>query len=258
MKCRGKDVFVLTDNTNPCCFLFAGEPLHGYRVCIQAILQDKPKIATQNLPEVSECVLKFCLWLRAFWWDKLVTSAGSFCSRGTFPSADSHMYILICCIYHVLVFLSSIWSCCGQFRIVQWSVWPSCGLWVRLDFLTSVRDYEVIEFLHIFAQLKTCALVQNDCRSILSPYCDPITSGQLSVELFPPAFIVTTCDWISLVDLSPWESTDSAHLDSFWGEVVAWEKCWTEVPFNGAACYTWTSVEIMGCLDLNGSIKMPL
>ncbi|CAG12945.1 unnamed protein product [Tetraodon nigroviridis] len=27
-----------------------GEPLHGYRVCIQAILQDKPKIATQNLP----------------------------------------------------------------------------------------------------------------------------------------------------------------------------------------------------------------
>lgn len=37
-------------------FLFPGEPLHGYRVCIQAILQDKPKIATQNLPEVSECV----------------------------------------------------------------------------------------------------------------------------------------------------------------------------------------------------------
>ncbi|KAK2855993.1 hypothetical protein Q5P01_004728 [Channa striata] len=28
----------------------AGEPLHGYRVCIQAVLQDKPKIATQNLP----------------------------------------------------------------------------------------------------------------------------------------------------------------------------------------------------------------
>lgn len=36
--------------------LFPGEPLHGYRVCIQAILQDKPRIATQNLPEVSECV----------------------------------------------------------------------------------------------------------------------------------------------------------------------------------------------------------
>uniref|UniRef100_A0A1A8MFP5 Transmembrane protein 214 n=1 Tax=Nothobranchius pienaari TaxID=704102 RepID=A0A1A8MFP5_9TELE len=31
-----------------------GEPLHGYRVCIQAILQDKPKIATQNLPEYLE------------------------------------------------------------------------------------------------------------------------------------------------------------------------------------------------------------
>uniref|UniRef100_A0A8D3DTV2 Transmembrane protein 214 n=1 Tax=Scophthalmus maximus TaxID=52904 RepID=A0A8D3DTV2_SCOMX len=31
-----------------------GEPLHGYRVCIQAILQDKPRIATQNLPEYFE------------------------------------------------------------------------------------------------------------------------------------------------------------------------------------------------------------
>ncbi|XP_040015984.1 transmembrane protein 214 [Gasterosteus aculeatus] len=31
-----------------------GEPLHGYRVCIQAILQDKPRIATQNLPEYLE------------------------------------------------------------------------------------------------------------------------------------------------------------------------------------------------------------
>ncbi|KAJ3606172.1 hypothetical protein NHX12_025693 [Muraenolepis orangiensis] len=30
------------------------EPLHGYRVCIQAILQDKPRIATQNLPEYLE------------------------------------------------------------------------------------------------------------------------------------------------------------------------------------------------------------
>ncbi|XP_013885596.1 transmembrane protein 214 [Austrofundulus limnaeus] len=32
----------------------SGEPLHGYRVCIQAILQDKPKIASQNLPEYLE------------------------------------------------------------------------------------------------------------------------------------------------------------------------------------------------------------
>ncbi|XP_074471033.1 transmembrane protein 214 [Sebastes fasciatus] len=31
-----------------------GEPLHGYRVCIQAILQDKPRIATINLPEYLE------------------------------------------------------------------------------------------------------------------------------------------------------------------------------------------------------------
>uniref|UniRef100_A0A8C5I7U8 Transmembrane protein 214 n=1 Tax=Gouania willdenowi TaxID=441366 RepID=A0A8C5I7U8_GOUWI len=32
----------------------SGEPLHGYRVCIQAILQDKSRIATQNLPEYLE------------------------------------------------------------------------------------------------------------------------------------------------------------------------------------------------------------
>ncbi|XP_041831329.1 transmembrane protein 214 [Melanotaenia boesemani] len=32
----------------------SGEPLHGYRVCIQAILQDKPKLATQSLPEYLE------------------------------------------------------------------------------------------------------------------------------------------------------------------------------------------------------------
>ncbi|XP_062267900.1 transmembrane protein 214-A-like [Platichthys flesus] len=32
----------------------SGEPLHGYRVCIQAILKDKPTIATQNLPEYLE------------------------------------------------------------------------------------------------------------------------------------------------------------------------------------------------------------
>uniref|UniRef100_A0A6Q2YGB0 Transmembrane protein 214 n=1 Tax=Esox lucius TaxID=8010 RepID=A0A6Q2YGB0_ESOLU len=31
-----------------------GDPLHGYRVCIQAILQDRPRIATQNLPEYLE------------------------------------------------------------------------------------------------------------------------------------------------------------------------------------------------------------
>ncbi|KAK1333218.1 hypothetical protein QTO34_006758 [Cnephaeus nilssonii] len=30
-----------------------GESLHGYRICIQAILQDKPKIATMNLGKVS-------------------------------------------------------------------------------------------------------------------------------------------------------------------------------------------------------------
>ncbi|XP_035279520.1 transmembrane protein 214 [Anguilla anguilla] len=29
----------------------SGEPLHGYRICIQAIMQDKPKIATLNLVE---------------------------------------------------------------------------------------------------------------------------------------------------------------------------------------------------------------
>ncbi|XP_068199318.1 transmembrane protein 214 [Antennarius striatus] len=32
----------------------SGEPLHGYRVCIQAILKDKPRIATQSLPEYLE------------------------------------------------------------------------------------------------------------------------------------------------------------------------------------------------------------
>ncbi|KAF3850160.1 hypothetical protein F7725_019879 [Dissostichus mawsoni] len=32
----------------------SGEPLHGYRVCIQAILQDKPRMASQNLPEYLE------------------------------------------------------------------------------------------------------------------------------------------------------------------------------------------------------------
>lgn len=30
-----------------------GESLHGYRICIQAVLQDKPKIATMNLGKVS-------------------------------------------------------------------------------------------------------------------------------------------------------------------------------------------------------------
>ncbi|XP_064196748.1 transmembrane protein 214 isoform X3 [Anguilla rostrata] len=29
----------------------SGEPLHGYRICIQAVMQDKPKIATLNLVE---------------------------------------------------------------------------------------------------------------------------------------------------------------------------------------------------------------
>lgn len=36
--------------------LFLGEPLHGYRLCIQAVLQDKPKTATPKLPEVSVCL----------------------------------------------------------------------------------------------------------------------------------------------------------------------------------------------------------
>lgn len=30
-----------------------GESLHGYRICIQAILQDKPKIVTASLGKVS-------------------------------------------------------------------------------------------------------------------------------------------------------------------------------------------------------------
>lgn len=34
-------------------FLIA-EPLHGYRMCIQAILMNKPKTATLSLTEVSE------------------------------------------------------------------------------------------------------------------------------------------------------------------------------------------------------------
>ncbi|XP_034017636.1 transmembrane protein 214 [Thalassophryne amazonica] len=32
----------------------SGEQLHGYRVCIQAVLQDRPKLATQNLAEYLE------------------------------------------------------------------------------------------------------------------------------------------------------------------------------------------------------------
>ncbi|XP_005990959.1 transmembrane protein 214 [Latimeria chalumnae] len=32
----------------------AGESLYGYRICIQAVLQDKPKIATMNLPKYLE------------------------------------------------------------------------------------------------------------------------------------------------------------------------------------------------------------
>lgn len=34
-----------------CCVL--GESLHGYRICIQAVLLDRPKIATTNLGKVS-------------------------------------------------------------------------------------------------------------------------------------------------------------------------------------------------------------
>lgn len=36
-----------------------GESLHGYRICIQAVLQDKPKIATVNLGKVSS----------GWWWE---------------------------------------------------------------------------------------------------------------------------------------------------------------------------------------------
>lgn len=134
--------------------------------------------------------LSFVCWL-----DKLVTSAGSLCSRGTFPSADSHMDILISCIYRVLVFLSSIWSCYGQFRIVQSSVWPSCGLWVRPDFLTSVRDYEVRVSAHFHLAAHSEWLSQH---SVVARLIVIRSSVQLSVELFPLAFIVSTCDWISL------------------------------------------------------------
>lgn len=35
-------------------YVSPGESLHGYRICIQAILQDKPKIATMNLGKVSQ------------------------------------------------------------------------------------------------------------------------------------------------------------------------------------------------------------
>lgn len=34
-------------------YVSLGESLHGYRICIQAILQDKPKIVTSNLGKVS-------------------------------------------------------------------------------------------------------------------------------------------------------------------------------------------------------------
>lgn len=34
-----------------CCV--PGESLHGYRICIQAVLLDRPKIATMNLGKVS-------------------------------------------------------------------------------------------------------------------------------------------------------------------------------------------------------------
>lgn len=29
--------------------------MHGYRICIQAVLLDRPKIATMNLGKVSPC-----------------------------------------------------------------------------------------------------------------------------------------------------------------------------------------------------------
>ncbi|KAM9840451.1 transmembrane protein 214 [Aulostomus maculatus] len=52
---------ILPDFFNHCVYTMlreldkqSGEPLHGYRICIQAVLQDKPRIATQNLPEYLE------------------------------------------------------------------------------------------------------------------------------------------------------------------------------------------------------------
>ncbi|KAM9798438.1 transmembrane protein 214 [Neosynchiropus ocellatus] len=57
----GRCADVMPDFFNHCIYTMlreldrqSGEPLHGYRVCIQAVLQDKPKIATQNLPEYLE------------------------------------------------------------------------------------------------------------------------------------------------------------------------------------------------------------
>lgn len=110
--------------------LFPGEPLHGYRICIQAILQDKPKIATQNLPEVS--VILF------------------FGSHLTINCFRSHLRIVRIYKVWIMNFASSfsIWSSCGQSRIALRSVWPSCGLLVKLGFTISARDYEVKPFNH--------------------------------------------------------------------------------------------------------------
>lgn len=99
-------------------FLFPGEPLHGYRVCIQAILQDKPKIATQNLPEV--CAI---LFLSDFAVSDLTSDLEG--------------------LNNELCFLISIWSSCGQSRVVPWRVWPSCGLSAKLGFTISARGCEV-------------------------------------------------------------------------------------------------------------------
>lgn len=110
-------------------FLSPGEPLHGYRVCIQAVLQDKPKLATENLPEVSECGL----------------DSWAYCDfHAQKPFFFFFKKVAQINVYNILTFLSSIWSYCDQFRIVQWSVWLSCGLSVKLDFTTWARAYKVI------------------------------------------------------------------------------------------------------------------
>lgn len=102
--------------------VFLGDPLHGYRVCIQAIMQDKPKIATQNLPMVG-AILSFASYL-------IINR-----SRVRRPTWLMNLPSF------------SIWSSCGQSRTVLSSVWPSCGLWAKLGFMISARGCEVKLFL---------------------------------------------------------------------------------------------------------------
>lgn len=75
-------------------------------------------------------------WLACSFFHTLSSSSIVQCT-GDLPFAIT---LAIMCCNPLLSFLSSIWSYCGQFRIVRWSVWPSCGLLARLDFMTSARD----------------------------------------------------------------------------------------------------------------------